>query len=56
MRSMASVTATTLSAIAALAAFTGRADAHHSFASFDLTKHVTLEGTVKEFQSNETLF
>ena len=47
---MASMTATTLSAIAALAAFTGPADAHHSFASSDRTKQVTLQGVVKEFQ------
>jgi len=47
---MASMTATTLSALAALAACTGPVDAHHSFASFDRTKQVTLQGTIKEFQ------
>jgi len=35
---------------AALAASTGVALAHHSFAMFDSDKQVTLAGTVKEFQ------
>jgi hypothetical protein len=35
---------------AALAASTGAALAHHSFAMFDSDKQVTLAGTVKEFQ------
>jgi hypothetical protein len=35
--------------VAALA-FAGTCDAHHSFAMFDRTKTVTLQGTVKEFQ------
>ncbi len=38
-------------AVAALAALTaGSALAHHSFAMFDPSKEVTLEGTVREFQ------
>lgn len=28
----------------------GRAQAHHSFAMFDMTKEVTVKGTVKRFQ------
>jgi hypothetical protein len=28
----------------------GRAQAHHSFAMFDVSREVTLDGTVKEFQ------
>src|SRR5258707_5812793 len=32
------------------AAFTAPAVAHHSFAMFDATKNVTLQGTVKEFE------
>jgi len=31
-------------------AFTAPAFAHHSFAMFDATKNVTLQGTVKEFE------
>ena len=34
----------------AVAAFTAPAIAHHSFAMFDDTKTVTLQGTVKEFE------
>jgi hypothetical protein len=34
----------------AVAAFTAPAFAHHSFAMFDATKSVTLQGTVKEFE------
>jgi hypothetical protein len=34
----------------ALAAFAGPAFAHHSFAMFDATKTVTMQGTVKEFE------
>lgn len=34
----------------ALALAGGTAQAHHSFAMFDLTKEVTVSGTVKEFQ------
>ncbi len=34
----------------AVAAFAAPAFAHHSFAMFDATKTVTLEGTVKEFE------
>ena len=37
-----------LAALAALAA--GPALAHHSFAMFDQTKQVTVQGTVKDFQ------
>ena len=36
--------------IAALAALSGPALAHHSGSMFDPTKTVTIEGTVKEFQ------
>jgi hypothetical protein len=43
--------ATTWATIAMLAAATAApAVAHHSFASFDRSKHVTLAGVVKEFQ------
>jgi hypothetical protein len=35
---------------AALAASSGAAFAHHSFAMFDADQRVTLSGTVKEFQ------
>jgi hypothetical protein len=38
-----------LAAIVA-AAFAAPAFAHHSFAMFDATKNVTLQGTVKEFE------
>lgn len=34
----------------ALAFASGGAQAHHSFAMFDMTKEVTVTGTVKEFQ------
>src|SRR5215468_10338850 len=34
----------------AMAAFVAPALAHHSFAMFDATKNVTLDGTVKEFE------
>ena len=34
----------------ALALAGGSAQAHHSFAMFDMTKEVTVTGTVKEFQ------
>jgi hypothetical protein len=37
-------------AAVAVAAFTAPAFAHHSFAMFDATKSVTLQGTVKEFE------
>jgi hypothetical protein len=37
-------------ATAALAVFTVPASAHHSFAMFDASKNVTLQGTVKEFE------
>ena len=37
-------------AIAAGATFAGPALAHHSFAMFDRTKSVMIEGTVREFQ------
>ena len=41
-----------LPAFAVLAALgaTTAADAHHSFAMFDLTKEVTVKGTVRQFQ------
>jgi hypothetical protein len=38
------------SAAAALTVFASVASAHHSFAMFDQTKEVTLDGTVKELQ------
>ena len=41
--------ALSLAAIA-VAAFAAPAFAHHSFAMFDATKTVTLQGTVKEFE------
>ena len=41
---------TVLAIGAALAASTGVAFAHHSFAMFDSDKQVSLAGTVKEFQ------
>ena len=46
------ITKTTLAvaALAATALTAAPALAHHSFAMFDNTKNVTLEGTVKEFQ------
>jgi len=34
----------------ALALASGPADAHHSFAMFDMSKEVTVSGTVKQFQ------
>jgi hypothetical protein len=34
----------------AAASFAAPAGAHHSFAMFDATKNVTLQGTVKEFE------
>ena len=37
-------------AILAAASFSAPAGAHHSFAMFDATKNVTLQGTVKEFE------
>jgi hypothetical protein len=37
-------------AIVAAAAFAAPAGAHHSFAMFDATKNITLQGTVKEFE------
>lgn len=37
-------------AIIAAASFSAPAGAHHSFAMFDATKNVTLQGTVKEFE------
>ena len=37
-------------AVVALALAGGAAQAHHSFAMFDMTKEVTVSGTVKEFQ------
>jgi len=40
---------TFLAAISLPVLFTQAALAHHSFAMFDLTKTVTIEGTVKEF-------
>ena len=36
--------------VAALAALAGPASAHHTFAMFDLTKVVTVSGTLKDFQ------
>ena len=39
-----------ITAIAAVALGASSASAHHSFAMFDNTKNVTIEGTVKEFQ------
>jgi uncharacterized protein DUF6152 len=38
------------SAAAALTVFASVASAHHSFAMFDQTKEVTLDGTLKELQ------
>jgi hypothetical protein len=38
------------SAAAVLTAFAATASAHHSFAMFDQTKEVTLDGTLKELQ------
>ena len=40
----------TASALAAALAFSGVAAAHHSFAMFDMTHTVSIEGTVKDFQ------
>ena len=37
-------------AVLAAASFYAPAGAHHSFAMFDATKNVTLQGTVKEFE------
>jgi hypothetical protein len=39
-----------LAGFAAVALAAAPAFAHHSFAMFDSTKNVTLEGTIKEFQ------
>ena len=39
-----------LSAIAILSLAAAPAAAHHSFAMFDMTKNITLVGTVKEFR------
>ena len=36
--------------VGAVALVAGTAQAHHSFAMFDMTKEVTVSGTVKEFQ------
>ena len=38
------------SAAAVLTVFAATASAHHSFAMFDQTKEVTLDGTLKELQ------
>jgi hypothetical protein len=37
-------------AVAATVCAVGRASAHHSTAMFDMTKNVSLQGTIKEFQ------
>ena len=37
-------------AVAAVALAAGPAQAHHSFAMFDMTKEVTVTGTVRQFQ------
>jgi hypothetical protein len=47
---MKAIKTTGLLIIGALAVATARSDGHHSFASFDRTKQVTLRGVVKEFQ------
>ena len=39
-----------LAAVLVASGFVGTAWAHHSFAMFDMSKTVTIEGTVKEFQ------
>ncbi len=44
------MTKTTVTLCFLLAAFSGSAAAHHSFAMFDSAKEVVLEGTVREFQ------
>jgi hypothetical protein len=36
--------------VGAVALVAGAAQAHHSFAMFDMTKEVTVSGTVKQFQ------
>ncbi len=36
--------------VGAVTLTTGTAQAHHSFAMFDMTKEVTVNGTVREFQ------
>ncbi len=45
-----SKTTLVLAGFAAAALAAGPSLAHHSFAMFDMTKDVSLEGTVKEFQ------
>ena len=44
------VRTTALSLLTALACMTGTAEAHHSYAMFDMQKEVKLEGTVREYQ------
>ncbi|WP_226016971.1 DUF6152 family protein [Novosphingobium sp. FKTRR1] len=44
------IVATAALSLTALAAMTGSASAHHSFAMFDPAKVVTLQGKVKEFR------
>ncbi len=39
-----------LAAVLSAAGFIGTVWAHHSFAMFDMSKTITIEGTVKEFQ------
>ena len=47
---MRSIFGPALSAFLCLALLPHAADAHHSFAMFDMTKTVTITGTVKDFQ------
>ena len=48
--SLARTTVTLVAGALLAGAVSGAAQAHHSFAMFDQTKQVTLNGTVKEFQ------
>ena len=43
---------TTLAGVAAMVVAAGSAHAHHSFAMFDLTQHVLIEGEVSEWNYN----
>jgi hypothetical protein len=49
---MTKLAVTTLAGAAAMIVAAGSAHAHHSFAMFDLTQHVLIEGDVTEWNYN----